>query len=702
MKQVLQSLKTGATEVVEVPSPAPAPGHALIQTSRSLISAGTERMLVEFGKAGWIDKARQNPDKVRMVLDKIRSDGLMPTVESIFNKLDQPVQLGYCNVGRVVAPSGQFARGDRVASNGKHAETVLVPENLCARIPDAVGDDEAAFTVIGAIALQGIRLVAPTLGESVVVIGLGVVGLLAVQLLQAHGCRVLGFDFDRKKVELARSFGAEAIDLSSGADPVAAAMRFSRARGVDGVIIAASTKSSDPVHQAALMCRKRGRIVLIGVTGLELSRADFYEKELTFQVSCSYGPGRYDPLYEEKGYDYPLGFVRWTEQRNFEAVLDMMESKRLDVRPLVSHRFNVENAREAYDLISGDQPSLGIILDYAQNDETFSSTQIRQVALASNCNRRGTPVSDAKGVAFIGAGNYATGVLIPAFKEAAARMRTVASAKGVSGVHAGRKFGFEASTTDVSTIFDDPQVAAVVVTTRHDSHANLVVRGLESGKHVFVEKPLCLTLDELARIETIAATAGARLMVGFNRRFAPHVVKAKKLLATSSGPHAFVMTVNAGAIPPDHWTQDSALGGGRILGEVCHFVDLLRFLAGAPIASWRKTTMMARMNDTVSVDLSFADGSIGTIHYFANGSRLFPKERLEIFSDGRILQLDNFRKLSGFGWPGFRGMSMWRQDKGQIACVRAFMQSIETGGDAPIPFADLVEVSRVVIELARN
>mgnify|MGYP003565053204 FL=1 len=367
MKQILQSLKTGATEVAEVPIPRASRGSLLIQTSQTLVSAGTERMLVEFGKAGWIDKARQQPDKVRMVLDKIKTDGLQPTLEAVFNKLDQPLPLGYCNVGRVAEVGTGvtgLAAGDRVISNGKHAEVVSVPLNLCAKVPDAVSDEEAAFTVLGTIALQGIRLVAPTLGETVVVTGLGLVGLMTVQLLRANGCRVLGLDFDPEKLAMARQFGAEVVDLSTGQDPVVAAETFSRGRGVDAVIVTAATQSSEPMHQAALMCRKRGRIVLVGVTGLELSRDDFFKKELTFQVSASYGPGRYDPNYEEKGQDYPVGFVRWTEQRNFEAVLDMMAMGQLDVKPLISHRFAIGEAEQAYELVGGAGPSLGILLTY--------------------------------------------------------------------------------------------------------------------------------------------------------------------------------------------------------------------------------------------------------------------------------------------------------------------------------------------------
>jgi predicted dehydrogenase/threonine dehydrogenase-like Zn-dependent dehydrogenase len=703
MKQVLQSLKTGATDVAEVPCPAARRGQLLIRSSQTLVSAGTERMLVEFGKAGWIDKARQQPDKVRIVLDKIRTDGLMPTVEAVFNKLDQPLPLGYCNMGTVLetgADVAGFEQGDRVVSNGKHAEVVSVPINLCARVPDSVSDEEAAFTVLGAIALQGIRLAQPTLGETVVVTGLGLIGLMAVQLLKANGCRVLGLDFDPAKLALARSFGAEVADLAAGQDPVAAAPAFSRGRGVDAVIITASTKSNEPVHQAAQMCRKRGRIVLVGVTGLELSRADFYEKELTFQVSCSYGPGRYDPGYEEKGNDYPIGFVRWTEQRNLEAVLDMMADGRLDVKPLVSHRFSLADAEQAYALVGGSAPSLGILLQYPvranQSDALLRRTTVPLAAPANG----GAPLDRTATVAVIGSGNYATAVLIPAFKTAGATLKTVASSGGVSGLHAGRKYGFEQTTTATDEVFADKQVNAVVVTTRHDSHAGLVLKSLAAGKHVFVEKPLCLTSHELAEIVETRRNASAMVMVGFNRRFAPQVQKIKSLLKGVTGPKAFVMTVNAGAIPAEHWTQDNAVGGGRIIGEACHFIDLLRHLAASPIASHQATRMESSTGDSITISLKFEDGSTGTVHYLANGSKAFPKERLEVFAAGRVLQLDNFRRLTGFGWPGFSKMNLWRQDKGQKACVAAFVRAVAQGSACPIEFDEVVEVARVSIAVA--
>lgn len=701
MKQVLQDLRAGRTQVADVPCPAPAAGFVLVRSSVSLVSAGTERMIVEFGKAGYLQKARQQPEKVRQVLDKIRTDGIVPTIEAVFNKLDQPVPLGYCNVGRVMETGAgvtTISTGDRVVSNGKHAEAVSVPANLCARVPDAVPDEAAAFTVLASIGLQGIRLVAPTLGEAIVVTGLGLIGQLTVQLLRAHGCRVLGLDFDAGRLELARRFGAETVDLGAGQDPIAAAREFSRGRGVDAVIITAATSSNEPVHQAAQMCRKRGRIVLVGVTGLELSRADFYEKELTFQVSCSYGPGRYDPSYEEKGQDYPIGFVRWTEQRNFEAVLDMMADGRLDVAPLVSHTFPIDAADRAYEVVTGSEPSLGILLKYSVGPAR-DEDDVRRRSLPS------APAGDGStGVSFIGAGSYATAVLMPAFRAAGARLRAVVSSQGVSSAHAAKKFGFEQATTDTASVIGDTATAAVVVATRHDSHAALAEKALAAGKHVFVEKPLALTLDGLAAVQAAYDAAAARgqarlLMVGFNRRFAPQVQKVKALLAAAPGPRAFVMTVNAGEIPANHWVHDPAAGGGRIVGEACHFIDLLRFLAESPVSGISVAAVPASTRDTVSIQLTFENGSLGTIHYIAIGNRRFPKERLEVFAAGRVLQLDNFRRLTGFGWPGFSTMNLWRQDKGQAACAAAFVAALSSGV-APIPPDEIFEVTRVSIEAA--
>lgn len=661
---------------------------------------------MRFGRASLLDKARSQPGKVREALEKLRTDGLQPTLEAVFSKLDQPLPLGYCNVGRVAGcGSGVmgFEVGDRVVSNGNHAEVVRVPKNLCAKVPDVVADDEAAFTVLAAIGLQGVRLANPTLGETVVVTGLGLIGLVTVQLLRANGCRVVGLDFAPDRLRMAEQFGAEVVDLSSGTDPVQFVESLTEGRGADAVLITAATDSNEPVRQAAKMSRKRGRIVLVGVAGLNLDRADFYEKELTFQVSCSYGPGRYDTDYEEKGFDYPPGFVRWTEQRNLEAVLQLMAEGKLDVRPLISHRFAIDDAPKAYDLILGSEPSLGVLLEYPGIELTREG---QTVAIASASSGTQSGRSARVRVGFIGAGNYASRVLIPAFKAGGADLVSIASSGGLSGVHAGRRFGFREATTDTVRLLESDAINTVAVTTRHDSHAQLTLRALTAGKHVFVEKPLCLNLQELTEIESVyggfVADRGSAplVMVGFNRRFAPHVIRIKKLLAATVGPKVFVMTVNAGAIPADHWTQDPTVGGGRIVGEACHFIDLLRFLAGAPIGGWQRSAMKAATGDTVSIALNFADGSIGSIHYLANGSKSFPKERLEVFAAGGVLQLDNFRRLRGFGWPGFRRMNLWRQDKGQQACAAAFIQAIEAGAPSPIPFEELIEVSRVSIEVA--
>lgn len=702
MKQILQSLKTGKVEVAEVPVPTLSSGTLLINTKNTLISSGTEKMLIEFGKAGWIEKARQQPDKLKMVLDKISSDGLMPTVDSIINKLDQPIPLGYCNVG-VVCEVGsnvtKFNKGDRVISNGNHAEIINVPKNLCAKIPDTVSDEEATFTVLGAVALQGIRLIKPTLGENVVVTGLGLVGLITVQLLKANGCRVLGMDFDLEKLKLAKQFGADVVNLNEE-NPLAAADNFSRGRGVDAVIITATTKSNEPLHQAAKMCRKRGRIVLVGTSGLKLSRDDFFEKELTFQVSASYGPGRYDKNYEEKGQDYPIGFVRWTEQRNFEAILDLMAAKYLNVKPLISHTFDISDAKKAYDLITSSKSSLGVLLKYSeikintfQRNVNFENSKIKPLNYINQNENIKT--------SFLGSGRFATSVLIPAFKNAGAELKNVVSSKGVSGFYAGRKYGFSETTTDVNDLFEDENTDAIVISTRHNTHANYVLKALKAKKHIFVEKPLSLTLEELFQIQN-SYSYEKHLMVGFNRRFAPQIKKIKSLLKGTNIPKALVMTINAGAILKDHWTQDKEIGGGRILGEACHFIDLLRFLVGRKIIDYKIQFMNSLSDDTATIQLKFEDNSIGTINYFSNGSKSFPKEKLEIFAGGGILELNNFRKLVGYDWPGFKKMNLWRQDKGHQNCVNAFVDAVSNNKPPPIPFEEILEVSKISINLVKN
>ena len=687
----------------EVPTPALGNGHLLILTTCSLVSAGTERMLVQFGKASLIDKARQQPDKVHQVIAKARTDGLLTTLDAVQSKLDQPLPLGYCNVGTVVAVGSGvtgFNVGDRVASNGPHAELVAVPQHLCAHIPAEVGDEAASFTVLSAIGLQGIRLAQPSLGETFLVSGLGLIGLLTAQLLKAQGCRVLGLDPDPSKCSLAEELGVMVLNLSSGIDPVAWCLEQTSGIGVDGVLITAATSSSEPVHVAAQACRQRGRIVLVGVTGLELRRDLFYKKELSFQVSCSYGPGRYDPAYEKQGHDYPIGFVRWTEQRNFQAVLHALASGAVRTEPLVTHRFLIEQAAAAYELLGSPEPSLGILLQYPGTADPHQRTIVLPTEPAATGSRL-RPGQPLLGV--IGAGNYASRMLIPAFAKAGANFHTLAASSGIGPVHVGRKFGFCQASTDVPALLANPSCNTVVIATRHDSHAPLVQQALAAGKHVFVEKPLCLTAEELTAIEA-AHTGELLLMVGFNRRFAPLVIDLQQQLQRFSGPKAFIYTCNAGAIPPDHWTQDPALGGGRLLGEACHFVDLLRHLADSPIEDLQLLSAAdsKSCSDTFSLQLRFADGSIGTVHYFANGSRAFPKERLEVFAAGKVLRLDNYRKLRAWGIPGFSTRRLLSQDKGQTACCATFLQAIEAGGPPPIASAELFEVQRWLLEAVKS
>ena len=705
MKQILQNLSNGETSLVDVPSPRNIKSNVLIATKNSVVSAGTERMLVNFGKSNLLNKAKQQPDKVKVVLNKVVTDGLVATIDAVKSKLDQPLPLGYCNAGVVLESDvSNFEVGDRVVSNGNHAEVVRVPKNLCVKIPDGVDDESAAFTVIGAVGLQGIRLIQPTIGECFVVTGLGLVGLMCVQMLRANGCRVLGVDFDSKKCELARQFGAETVDLSKDEDPVIFARSFSRSRGVDGVLVTAATQSDEVMHQAAEMCRKRGRIVLVGVVGLKLRRDDFFKKELTFQVSASYGPGRYDSFYEEDGNDYPVGFVRWTEQRNFEAVLDMMDSGALDVQPLVTHRYDIKNAIKAYTLLD-DPSALGIVLNYPAQDKV--KLQKSKVKLLSKSSTM--PVKAAPCIGFIGAGNYASRILIPAFKETESVLDTLVTSGGISGVHHGNKNSFLTASTSIDDVLNNESINTVAIVTRHDAHATQVVDSLNAGKHVFVEKPLALTLDEIEQIDKAYKennkSKNVKLMVGFNRRFAPHIIKIKELMSNHQSPKSILMTVNAGPIPAEHWVQDIHVGGGRIVGEGCHFIDLMRHLVGHSIVDFTATMMgnapgVEVREDKASITLTFADGSFGTILYLANGGSAFPKERIEVFCDNAVLQMDNYRVLNGYGWPGFKKMKLFKQDKGQKACVQSFVSSIIDGKEVPIPYEETIESSRVSIEVA--
>lgn len=687
MKQIVQDLKSGKTLLEEVPVPQVKPGHVLIKTHRSLVSLGTERMLVDFGKANWINKARQQPEKVKQVIEKIQSDGLKPTMDAVFRKLGEPLPLGYCNAGEVIAIGAgvtDLQIGDRVISNGHHAEVVCVPKNLVATIPEGVSYEEASFTVIGAIALQGIRLINPTFGETIVVTGLGLIGLIAAQLLQANGCQVIGLDFDAQKVELAQSWGIKAIQVTAETDPVQQVMQLSKQVGADAVLITASTKSDAVISQAARMSRKRGRIVLVGVIGLHIQRSDFYEKELSFQVSCSYGPGRYDDNYETKGQDYPLPYVRWTEQRNFEAILQALTSGRLDVKSLITEVVQLED----YDSIYGQMQqkgSIASIIAYPGDVQLDKSS----VALL---DRKFTGSTGVLGI--IGAGNFTKAVIVPALKKLDAPIKYIASARGLSGTTTAKKYGIAHSTTDYKDILEDPEVEAVLITTRHQQHAAQVTEALQAGKHVFVEKPLALNRTELDRIQAAYEEANTTLTVGFNRRFSPFAEAARQLLGDHPAPINVIATMNAGFIPPESWVHDLQVGGGRVIGEACHLIDLISYLCGSEVEKVVMNAMgphPAENTDNASILLQYRNGAQGTIHYFANGSKAYSKERVEIYSQQRTIVIDNFRRAHYYG---FKKSGMRRaQNKGHQRQFQLFMERLKSGGDATIPFDSIVNTT---------
>lgn len=689
MRQIIQDMKSGQTILEEVPVPQVKSGSVLIKTSCSLVSLGTERMLVEFGKASLIDKARQQPDKVKQVLDKIKTDGVQLTIEAVFNKLGHPLPLGYCNSGTVVAIGNgvtEFKVGDRVASNGQHAEYVCVPKNLVAKIPENVSDEEAAFTVIGSIGLQGIRLINPQLGETVVVIGLGLIGLIAAQLLQANGCRVIGIDFDEEKVQLAREKNIIGINPTKGTDPVKYVLEETASYGADAILITASTKTDEVIHQAAEMSRKKGRIVLVGVIGLGLRRDDFYKKELSFQVSCSYGPGRYDDDYENRGIDYPLPFVRWTEKRNFETVLQAIAMGRIDVKSLITEEVKLDNYKEIY----GDMRKHGSIASIIKYP---SDSKMRTVVEVTSLNFTGT-----KGqIGIIGAGNFTSATMLPALTKSKACIRYIASAQGLSAKILAKKVGAKRATSDYHEILKDDVVDLVMITTRHNLHAPMVLDALYAGKHVFVEKPLCLNQKELGEIVTayqMAQKNGVTLTVGFNRRFSSFAVKMKEL--AGKGVKNIIATMNAGFIPSEVWVHDLKTGGGRIIGEACHFIDLCSFLTDSIVTSVCMNAMgenPEENTDNASILLRYKDGSNAVINYFANGSKSYSKERVEIYTQEKTLVLDNWRELKGYGCKGFTKMKK-SMDKGHTTQFSLLNERILRGGEALIPFCSIINTTK--------
>jgi len=696
MKQIIQDIKSGHTMLEEVPAPNVNPGSILIKTTRSLVSLGTEKMLVDFGKASYIQKARQQPDKVKMVLDKMRSDGILPTIESVFNKLGTPMPLGYCNVGiveKVGEKVSNFSVGDRVVSNGNHAEFVCVPENLVAKIPDDVSDEEAVFTVIGSIGLQGIRLLKPTFGETIVVIGLGLIGLITAEILKANGCNVIGFDFDDKKVGIAKSKGISAFKVDDNTNQVELVHSTTNNIGADGVIITASNKSNQIISQSAQMCRKKGRIILVGVIGLDIARSDFYEKEISFQVSCSYGPGRYDSSYEEKGIDYPIGYVRWTEKRNFEAILKALSKKQIDVQPLITAKVPLENYLEIYENMD-NKDSIASILVYNKNSE-FSQT------IQTDTNHS-NPSNAAIGI--IGAGNFTSSTLLPHLKKNDANILYIASNEGLSSTNLAKKFNILNSTTDYNAILNDPKIDIVLVTTRHNNHAEIVLESLKADKNIFVEKPLAINQKDLDTIIKSYKTSSNSITVGFNRRFSPFAKKMKSLLGSSNSPLNITATFNAGFIPENSWVHDIEVGGGRILGEACHFIDLCTYLTGSKV---QKVCMNAmhknpkENTDNASLLLKYDNGSNVVINYFSNGSKAYSKERIEVFASKRTLILDNWRKLTGYGFKNFNQMKS-KQDKGHYNQFKQLLDHEKSGGSSIIPFDEIINTTQATLSAIKS
>ncbi|HMF56017.1 MAG TPA: bi-domain-containing oxidoreductase [Pyrinomonadaceae bacterium] len=709
MKQILRNLKTGEVKVEDVPAPVAQRGRVVVRTHASVISAGTERMAVDAGKKGLLGRARENPELVMQVIQRAKNEGVINTVNAVLAKLGSLSPLGYSASGVVLSVGEdvtEFRAGDRVACAGvgfaSHAEVLSVPKNLCVRMPGEISFDEAAFGTLGAIALQGVRLAEPTLGESVVVIGLGLIGQITVQLLKANGCRVFGIDLDEKKVELAQTIGADGGALSDG-DVKRTVAEWTCGRGADAVLITAATTSNQPVELAGEISRMKGRVVAVGMVGMDVPRDIYFKRELTLKISMSYGPGRYDPEYEERGHDYPLAYVRWTEGRNIESFLDLVAQRRVNVERLITHRFSVEDGERAYRLITGElkEPYLGVVLQYDAGRELD-----RRIEIAT---KESKPSSSTKAVriGMIGAGNYAKAMLLPSFKTEGAEFHSIATASGITAREIGERYGFRCCVSGADEVIDDKDVNLIVIATRHDLHAELARRALERDCHVFVEKPLALNDEELDGVLAAAARSDGRLMVGFNRRFSPHARAAREFFAGRSDPLSISYRVNAGRIPRSHWLQDPREGGGRIIGEVCHFIDFMHFLTGSLTTRVYAESITSRNQeivdeDSVFITLRFADGSNGSIAYIAEGDKAVPKERVEIFGGGKTFVLNDFRSATSYSGGREEKTKLRMQDKGQKDEVRAVFAVILESSDAPINLEDLATTTRATFRIRES
>ena len=708
MKQLIQSFKSGEITIEDVPAPVRLPGGVVIATQASLVSAGTERQIVGLAKKSLLGKAKARPDLVKKVMQKVKTDGVMATIDSVRSKLDQPFPMGYSCAGIVTAVGDgvtEFAEGDRVACGGQgyasHAESNWVPKNLCVKIPEGVEMASASFVTLGAIAMQGVRQADVRLGEVVAVVGLGLIGQIVVQLLKSSGCVVLGCDLDPAKVELAKSLGCDEAVVG---DPRQAASAMTGGRGVDAAIIAASTDSDEPIETAGELCRMKGKVVVLGAVGMNVPRKIYYERELDLRLSMSYGPGRYDPDYEEYGHDYPYGYVRWTEKRNMESFLRLVAEGKVKLEKLLTHRFDINEALRAYDMIQGrvKERYMGIVLTYPALEERKPTSARLLVRGAANLR------PNAKAVAgVIGAGNFAQGILLPNLaKVEGVRLRGLAEVRGEVARHVANKFDFEFCSADYHELINDSDINSVFITTRHNTHAQMVIDALNAGKNVYVEKPLCMNDDDLRRIvDAYEAQDGrCRLMVGFNRRFAPLMRKMKGAFATCRTPLVMLCRVNAGPAPRSSWVQSSQEGGGRIIGEACHFIDLLGYLAGSPLKEVTASSIGVDRDDVMKEDnvcitLRYDDGSLGTVLYTSLGDKAFPKEYCEAFGGGDAAAMDNFRRLTVVHAAQSKTTKSLRQEKGHFQELEAFAHAVTRGEPSPIPFEDIVATTRATFQV---
>ena len=706
MKQIVQNLRTGDVNVADVPAPVARPGFVLVRTAASLISAGTERLTVETGQKSLIGRAVEQPALVKQVIQKARNQGVLNTLDAVRSKLGSLVALGYSAAGTVIGIDDEtvdFRVGDRIACAGvayaSHAEILAVPKNLCVRIPENVSFDAAAFSTLGAIALQGLRLAEPTLGESIAVIGLGLIGQITVQLLKANGCRVFGIDLETSKVDLARQLGAD-DGCAPDDDAKRRVMEWSRGHGADAVIITAATLSNQPVELAGEISRAKGRVIVVGAVGLNIPRKPFYDRELTFKISMSYGPGRYDPQYEERGHDYPFAYVRWTEGRNIEAFLDLLASGRINVEPLITHRFSIDDGARAYELVTSDEPYLGIVLQYD------STRDVERRIRISTKESTPAPAKSVR-VGMIGAGDYAKSMLLPHFKAEQVDFHSIATASGVTARAVGAQYGFRFCVSGADEIINDEEVNLVVIATRSGTHAELARRALARGHHVFVEKPLALNDQELDAVLAAADQSQGHLMVGFNRRFSPLARTAKEFFKDSQTPLSINYRINAGRIPRDHWAHDPHDGGGRIIGEVCHFIDFMHFITSSLTTRVYAESISSRNNeifdeDSVVITLRLADGSNGSIAYLAEGDKAMPKERIEIFGAGKSFVIDDFRTATTYSNGREKTTKLRAQDKGQKNEVRTVCSVVLEGKPAPISLDDLATTTRATFRILES